>query len=643
MAMNERPELSDDALKALLETRAGRASTDGLLTSVRLAAASTPQRRTGRFGRSGPFGLLRGSLGAGLAGATSLVLLVLALGIASGGHLPGVTTPSDRPSASGPASSLQSVQPPATPVVPAVAGPVLPLTVDQLNALMAADMNGLIGRRLVITGSLGTVEGTPVASCILVPSPAVAPAICNQRIVLVGSTPQLQITSIPADVSLAGLVTLSGVLLDSGRLEFEAMVTPSPTGGALLPSQLIHPIPAGPSGRYWLVTGWITGVTASLPCPRPAIPPATGPQYGCGRTAYLTDASFGVAADASNFGLGGPSLSAPLNALQVQNDAYQTFAPPPPAGASPQLAASGSDTGPLGQPRFGTFLVQAWTVACGPTQSCVQPAFNHWAIVARLDPWPEPAASATPAPSVESPAPSSGDMSAVRPLTVDELNTFMTMNSQSPSGRQLVITGTISLNMMAMLCKTPCTGWFLQGSDPNLWVNFDTYSGPRPLIPPEGLRLTFAATMGDGFVLDYQGQVSTTSDGGAFRPSQLPDPAAADAGTGDWLVQGWIVAGPLAVLCPQPPQSPYDGPQYTCAGLDILSDSEFLPSLSDPFAIPADGIRVQNGAYDKTAPAPSSTGAIALPEQATFLVRATANYHWQIVARVDPWPFPTTP
>ena len=68
-------------------------------------------------------------------------------------------------------------------------------------------------------------------------------------------------------------------------------------------------------------------------------------------------------------------------------------------------------------------------------------------------------------------------------------------------------------------------------------------------------------------------------------------------------------------------------------------------------------LRMQNGAYAPFAPQPANKDVEA-SEEATFLLQAIstpacgpaqdcaippANYHWQIIARLDPWPFPTSP
>jgi hypothetical protein len=127
-------------------------------------------------------------------------------------------------------------------------------------------------------------------------------------------------------------------------------------------------------------------------------------------------------------------------------------------------------------------------------------------------------------------------------------------------------------------------------------------------------------------------------------------------GQGYWLVQGWIASFALDPVCGvllPPPYLGYSGPDYGCGPLTTLSDDADHAnnvSLSDlPHTL-----RVQNGAYVKFAP-DLTNGAGYVPEQATFLVQAISipacgptqdcfippgNYHWAIVARIDPWPVP---
>ena len=502
------------------------------------------------------------------------------------------------------------------------AGPVLPLTVDQLNALMATDLNGLIGRRLIIAG---TLRGTPVASCLKLSPPARMPAICISRILLVGSSPELEVKSIPADEKLADITTFSAVLTDLGALEYDATVATTATGGAWLPSQLPDLADRVTPGQDWLVHGWIAGPLDATICPAQPAPTSSGPQYGCGNEAVLTDLPMQLVTDNSITSRTG---------IRVQDNAYQDFALQPGAPGTHSITD------------LATFLVDEVNGACPPSVFCTIFGGRHWRIVARLDPWPLP----TPGPSTQPPAPSPDPGIAVRPLTVDQLNLFMRMNSQSPSGRQLMITGTIGPNTVAMICVAPCTGWVLEGSDPTLYVQPVGDVGPGPWSQKGApLTGTFAATLVDGYRLNYQGPVSTTLDGDAWLPSQLPLPSGPNVAVGYWLVHGWI-GGPLNIpSCVYTGPSPYPGPQYTCAEIQTLRDGPDMTDLE---------VRVQNDAYGAFAPSPTQVDSGTQPEQATFLIHVfqiprcgptqdcmvyAGDYQWAIVARIDPWPVPALP
>jgi hypothetical protein len=354
MAMTDGPILSDEAVRELLETRAGRAGIDGQLAAVRSAAAATPQHPGGRL----RFGLGRGPA-AGAAGLASLGVLAVVLAIMSGGRLSGPATGSGP---SGAISSGPTGGPPATPVAPGAAEPVLPLTVAQLNALMATSRL-LAGRQLVITG---TIETDLTADFCFKP--------CTGRY-LAGSSPRLWVDpglaqgSPPWRTSLTITGTFAAVLNDQLVLEYQGAVSLAPDGSAWLPSQLPNPTPATLASGDWLVHAWIIGSLAAPACPASSVAVAPdGSQYGCGSPTSLTDASTPWTATSSS--------SAPLIGMRVQNDAYAAFA----------LGFDGSNPAP----EQATFLVR--TVFTGGCGSCViTPADSHWEIVARIDPWPLPA------------------------------------------------------------------------------------------------------------------------------------------------------------------------------------------------------------------------------------------------------------
>ena len=628
------PVLSDDAIRELLEQRAGRSEIDGRLAAIRSAAAATPQGRSGRL----RFGFARVPL-AGAAGLASAGVLIVLVALAVGWRLPATA---DGPGASGPRSFEQSGGPPATPIAAGAAEPVAPLTVVQLNALLSADPGSLSGRQLVITGTIG--RSLPVQSCF---DPQAA---CEETVVLRGSQPVLTVEPAGTPASDARLRAsfandLSGRfaahLVDGRKLEYEGPVVVGIDGGALLPSQLPDPSDQGVATEIHLVRGWIAGIADPSPCPLLRFSPPPGPQYGCGRQAILSDAAYQPVTTSS--------FVMPPTGILVQNDAYQDFAPQP-------IIERERSGGPgLTQPEQATFLVRvapSETAPCSAASPC--PIIYLWAIQARVDPWsgPRPVAEASPSP--EPSAPSDGALPAVSPLTVNQLNAYMAMNSQSPTGRQLVISGTILLDMTADFCVQPCTGWYLADSNPRLWVEPGQARGSPPWKGGAPVTGAFAAVLTDNFVLDYQAPVSLAPDGTDWLPSGLPSPTPATARSGDWLVQAWLVGSLVAPACPLLSISrSADGSEYGCGAPTFLSDTEVPLGAVTSLTSPLTGAQVQNGAY--AAFAPSVDASDPVPEQATFLVRTvftggcgaclitSADYHWEIVARIDPWPVPASP
>ena len=636
MAMNDGPVLSDDAIQELLENRAGRAEIDGCLAAVRSAAAATAQRRVGRL----RFGLVHGPA-AGAAGLASLGILVVALALAFGWRLPLAGTGSGP---SEPTATERSGGPPATPVVPGAAEPVLPLTVDQLNTVVAADPQSLSGWQLVITGTIGPEESN--ASCFGSPPP-----ICPQA-VLRGSQPMLTVEPVGTAIArfqasvqngLSG--TFAAHLINGRTLQYEGPVAVGNDGGPMLPSQLPDPGDQGLNSGYQLVRGWIAGVADSSPCVQPRYTPPPGPQYGCGRRAILSDTEY-QPVTAGSFVM-------PPTGILVQNEAYRDFAPDP----AVQPASSPSYPGPT-QPEQATFLLRvapSETVSCPVASTC--PVIYLWAIQARVDPWSGPQPVSTVSPSPEPSPPSDGAVAAVSPLTVNQLNAFMAMNSQSPVGRQLVITGTIEADMTGGICVKPCTGWFLAGTNPRLWVEPGKGRGSPPWTASDIISGAFAAVLTDSFVLDYQAPVSLSPDGSDWLPSQLPSPTPATTSAGDWLVHGWLSGSLVAPGCP--PLTviiAVDGAEYGCGPVAYLNDTEAPLGAVTSHTSPLSGLQVQNFAYAEFAPSLNESDPI--PEESTFLVRTVSvppcapneycalqpvRYYWEILARIDPWPVPAMP
>ncbi len=629
---NDGPVLSDDAIRELLEQRAGRSEIDGRLAAIRSAAAATPQGRSGRL----RFGFARVPV-AGAAGLASAGVLIVLVALAAGWRLPATGT---GPGASGPRSFEPSGGPPATPIAAGATEPVTPLTVDLLNALLRADPQSLSGRQLVITGIIG--RPLPVQSC--------PPAACDETVVLRGSQPVLTVKPAGTPASDARVLAahandLSGPfaahLVDGRTLDYEGPVVVGTDGGALLPSQLPDPSDQGVSTEFHLVRGWIAGIADPSPCPLLRFSPPPGPQYGCGRQAILSDGPY-QPVTANSFVM-------PPTGILVQNDAYQDFAPQP-------IIERLRNGGPgLTQPEQATFLVRvapSESALCPAASPC--PLITLWAIQARVDPWSGPPLVAAASPSPEPSAPSNAAPPAVSPLTVNQLNAYMAMNSQSPAGRQLVVSGTILLDMTADFCVQPCTGWYLADSNPRLWVEPGQARGSPPWKGGTPVTGAFAAVLTDNLVLDYQAPVSLAPDGSDRFPSQLPNPTLETATSGDWLVQAWLVGSLVAPACPLLSISrSADGSEYGCGAPTFLSDTEVPLGAVTSLTSPLTGVQVQNGAY--AAFAPSFDASDPVPEQATFLVRTvftggcgaclvtSADYHWEILTRIDPWPVPALP
>jgi len=623
--MNDKRVLDDQAIRALLEKRAGRPDVAGRLATARSVAAATSQRRRSRSWLA----VVRSPALAGAAGLALLIAIVAANLLAGGGRLPGTGTASGEPTipARSPLSSTPS--PSASPAVAAFGASVLPLTVTQLNAVLGS--YSLVGRQLVITGSIQVpvISSHPVCCS---SGPPTQPAA-----ILVGSTPLLQVES-AAPALLADpfpfLGTFAAKMVDARTLDFEGIVTTSGLGGPIMPSQL--PASAAKSGtdQFWLVSGWIAGLEADLPCPAAPDQNPTGPQYGCGRNASLSDTG--------SQPVSGFELTIPKDGVRVQNDAYDDFA------ANPEA------TGTAALPEQAEFLVRAIAVHAAAVNSCPSAdycPFNqvqyYWAVFARIDPWPvvPSAPSPTPAPSFE----------PVLPLTVEHLTAALGTAPQTLTGRELVITGELVYPTPVASCVGTVSGCHdrvvILGSQPAVAV-VPSASTKLPSSLP--FRGTFAATLIDATTLQFEGVVTTAADGSPILPTQLPPTWNATGTHPYWLVQGWIAGYDVAVPC-QPVPSPSAGPQYYgCGVTSSLGDTAAQPVSGTTFNVPKDGVQVQDRAYDDFAPSPlhlliGQGGTV--PELATFLVdqnlgacppgifcTAFGGYHWHIVTRIDPWP-----
>ena len=144
--MTDKAELSDEAIRALLEKRAGRPDVAGRLATARSAAAATPQHRVGRF----LWGSDRRPTLVGATGLAALMLVLVVVGLAS--IRPGSGSPTGSPlvGSSSPGPNL-------SPLPSSASGPIV-LTVDELNGLIAADPNAVLHRELVIDGQIASAN-----------------------------------------------------------------------------------------------------------------------------------------------------------------------------------------------------------------------------------------------------------------------------------------------------------------------------------------------------------------------------------------------------------------------------------------------------------------------------------------------------
>lgn len=357
--MNDKPAFDDQAIRALLEKRAGQPDVAGRLAMARSAAAATPQRRGNRVWLA----VVRSPALAVAGGLALLVVIVAASLFAGGGRLGGTGTASGEPTTPPRSPQASTASPSASPTVAAFGTSVLPLTVDQLNAVLGS--YSLVGRQLVITGSIQVpvISSHPVCCSSGPPSQPAA--------ILVGSTPLLQVES-AGPASLADPFPFTGTfaatLIDPTTLQFEGIVMTAADGSPIVPTQLPRTWNATGTHPYWLVQGWIAGFDVAVPCAPVSAQPA-GPQYyGCGVTSSLSD----TAAQP----VSGTSFNVPKDGVQVQDRAYDDFVP------DPHLAGPGT------VPELATFLVDQTLGPCPPSIYCSFGSGLHWHIVTRIDPWP---------------------------------------------------------------------------------------------------------------------------------------------------------------------------------------------------------------------------------------------------------------
>lgn len=353
--------IDDDAIRAMLDERAGRIGAPTVDIATIVAAAG--QRAIGfTIWRRPP------TAWTGLAAAVAVVVLTASVALlpltgrpassATGGPLGSLT--------SGPAASVRSGDPGRSASSEA-AGPPL-VTAAVLGELVRTRSAELAGRYAVVRGpirlavpdpgcvgsgcSVATLDGAGGGFTIRVLEPlrtslSLENAVFPPRFILVRFT--------DAERELPVLEALS-------ELAMGAAPGPTVTAAELANRQA--------SGTYAIVDGWLVRTPVhSCPVPPPElVPPSGRPVYGCPADEYLTDQAYQpVRADGSFVG--------PADGLSVPSTSYDRFAPDP---------ASAPHGGV--EPRRAVYLLRAEQLYCPPGARCAR--LVAWVVVDRLDPIP---------------------------------------------------------------------------------------------------------------------------------------------------------------------------------------------------------------------------------------------------------------
>jgi hypothetical protein len=361
---------TDDEIRTMLVTRAGRATVGGshgqaILASATRLAAAEPRVRRGRWRLTGPLPRFASATASLVVGILALALVAVPL--------------ANRP----PASALPSVGPSAanapSPPAPTPTATLMPepqvLTPQELEALIESRAAELAGFVVAVAGEL-----------MLDPSVLCARGTVCGNTILVGAGASLLIKPVgdigprPWDGSgpKSGTFALriSDDHGDGGRtiVEYLGDLLPAADGLAWSVADML----AGEAREevgYVAVRAWLVR-TPFHPCPSIPAAPGNGivanwPRYGCPSDDWLTDERYQpLRADGSSLG--------PENALYMPSRTYDEWAPGPTAFG-------------LGvEPREATYLLAWRAVApCGPLADCyVGPEHFHWLMRGRLDPIP---------------------------------------------------------------------------------------------------------------------------------------------------------------------------------------------------------------------------------------------------------------
>ena len=356
----------DDALRAMLEARARRATFERPDVRAIVAAAGPRVRRP----------LLEWGLGPRLGWAGGAAALIVAVAVISA-RPPFAQQSAGPPSTA--ASSSTDTGTPATTPVPTTRPALAPLR--RLNSAEAGQLirSASAARAGVLFAVDGRIEAGVTATCtsgpcgsailagagggfIVRPVGDVGPGPWN------GSGPELGGTFV---------LRLSGAIEgDLPVVEFVGLLTAPPMGGPTWYVQDILDGSVSKEGAYAAVRGWLVRDPLH-PCGSdPRNPPVS---YGCPTDDWLSEDEYQpLQPDGSSLG--------PPAAIGLSSGSYDRWAPAPAAGGP----------GPGGvAPRQATYLMRLVSDGCNDvsfrTADCMPPP-PRWRIVGRFDPIPDPSA-----------------------------------------------------------------------------------------------------------------------------------------------------------------------------------------------------------------------------------------------------------
>lgn len=401
--------IDDDELRAMLETRADRASIDPVtILAEGRRRALEPRRRALEPGRSGSW-LGSGGVAAPLVGLAAVVVVAVLIGLPLVSRLVAAPTPSAPGLSTTPLPSATSTvaRPPQT---PRPAG--YPITAAELDPAMG-DTTGFVGLTIVFQGAF-------VAD----PTPCPAANVCGLRVEGISRPHTLvapegeELPALPASGRIEGTFAIHFTerILDDGRLVFEDL-GPIVTG----PDGPTWPVGASAGGGNDLPTGlvaasgWIVR-TPLHPCP-------SVPGQSCDLTEdYLTAKAYQpVQTDVS---VVGPPVE---SSIWLGSGAYDAWAPDP------------RNLGAGVEPRPVSLIVRLVAPACAPALRCAapRPTSPRWQVVGRLDPPPfaEPVPSPDPTPP-PTPQGSLAPAAAERqpggfPTTIDGERVYVGLDAES--------------------------------------------------------------------------------------------------------------------------------------------------------------------------------------------------------------------